>query len=73
MKTHAKRTVAKAKEDAQKSLHGELGTKEGGKKIFRIAKAREKAARDLGGFKFTKNETGEMISKDEDALEGWAS
>ena len=57
----AKKGVATNKALAMNELYEELETPEGGRKIFRIAKARDKATKDLSHMKQIKNEHGVVL------------
>ena len=65
----SKKAVATNKALAMNELHEELETPEGERKIFRIAKAREKASKDFSHMKQIKNEQG-VILRDLDMIIG---
>ena len=65
----AKKAVAANKALAMKELYEELETPEGERKIFRIAKARDKASKDFSHMKQIKNEHG-VILRDLDMIIG---
>ena len=67
----AKREVAKAKEDAYKDLYAKLETKEGEKDLFRIAKQRDKASKDIQHVRVIKDATGELLTGESEVLERW--
>jgi hypothetical protein len=48
-----------------------LGTKEGEKDIYRMAKSRERKTRDIIQVKFIKDETERLLTKDEDMKNRW--
>ena len=57
----AKKALATTKALAMNELYEELETPEGERKIFRIAKARDKATKDLSHMKQIKNEHGVVL------------
>ena len=57
----AKKAVATTKALAMNELYEELETPEDERKIFRIAKARDKATKDLSHMKQIKNEHGVVL------------
>ena len=59
--TAAKKAVAATKALAMNKWYKELETPEGERKIFRIAKARNKATKDLSHIKQIKNEHGVVL------------
>ena len=65
----AKKEVATNKALAINELYEELETQEGERKIFRIAKARDKASKDFSHMKQIKNEHG-VILRDLDMIIG---
>lgn len=60
----AKRAVAVAKSMAYDRFYHKLETKEGEKEVFRLARARERRARDFGVVRCIKDENGEVLSED---------
>jgi hypothetical protein len=48
-----------------------LGTKEGEKDIYRMAKSRERKTRDITQVKYIKNATEQLLTKDEDIKNRW--
>jgi hypothetical protein len=52
-------------------LYQRLGTKEGEKDIYRMAKRRERKTRDIIQVKCIKNETERLLIKDEDIKNRW--
>ncbi|GFS06054.1 retrovirus-related Pol polyprotein LINE-1 [Elysia marginata] len=67
-KKEAKRTVAKAKEEGYKEWYENLDTREGEKTIYRIAKQRAEAKRDI---KEIKDQQGEVLTGGEKIKERW--
>ena len=65
----AKKAVVTNKALAMNKLYDELETPEGERKIFRIAKARDKASKDFSHMKQIKNEHG-MVLRDLDTITG---
>lgn len=70
-KKEAKRAVAEAKNRAWDELYSELETPEGEKKLFKLAKKRDKASKDLTQIKQMKNEQGEVLTENEMITERW--
>ena len=60
-KKKAKRAVAAAKNRTWDELYTELETPEGEKKLFKIAKKRDKASKALTQIKQMKNSQGKML------------
>ena len=54
----ARKAVAIAKSKAFDRLYHRLGTKEGEKEVFKLARARERKTRDLGVVRCIKDEEG---------------
>jgi len=67
----AKKAVAIAKNDAYEKLYQKLETKEGEKDVFKLAKAREKRTRDLGGIRCIKGEDGKVLVEETEIKERW--
>ena len=57
----AKKAVATTKALAMNELYEELETPEGERRIFRIAKARDKATKDFSRMKHIKNDHGVVL------------
>ncbi|XP_067135012.1 uncharacterized protein [Centruroides vittatus] len=64
-KREAKRVVAQAKAGAYANLYEELDTREGQKKIYRLAKIRNRATKDISHVRQIKDTTGDGPSKGE--------
>jgi hypothetical protein len=66
----AKKTVNRAMSEARgrmyDGLYQRLGTKEGENDIYRMAKSRERKTRDFIQVKCIKDETEQLLTKDED-------
>ncbi|XP_047490336.1 uncharacterized protein LOC125039974 [Penaeus chinensis] len=69
----AKRAVARPKAEAMSKFFEDLETKEGQKNIFRIAKARDKAPKDIVHIKDNNGSvlTRESVGPDEIPTEAW--
>ena len=70
-KKEAKRAVAKAKEEGYKKWYENLDTREGEKTIYRIAKQRAEAKRDIKEIKVIKDQQGEVLTDGEKIKERW--
>jgi len=70
-KKAAKKAVAVVKSMAYDRLYQKLGTKEGEKKVFKLARARERKTRDLGVMRCIKDENGKVLSKDAEIKVRW--
>ena len=70
-KKEAKRDVAKAKEEGYKEWYENLDTREGEKTIYRIAKQRAEAKRDIKEIKVIKDQQGEVLTDGEKIKERW--
>jgi hypothetical protein len=62
----AKRAVSEARGRMYDGLYQRLGTKEGENDIYRMAKSRERKMRDIIQIKCIKDETEQLLTKDED-------
>jgi hypothetical protein len=70
-KKTAKRTVSEVKGQMYDGLYQRLGTKEGEKDIYRMAKSRERKTRDIIQVKCIKDATEQLLTKDEDIKNRW--
>ena len=62
-------SVAKGK--AYDNLYQRLGTKEGEKEIYRMARIREQKTRDINQIKWIKDETDRLLVKDDEIKGRW--
>jgi hypothetical protein len=67
----AKRVVSVAKGQAYDGLYQRLGTKEGEKDIYRMARIRERKKRDINQIKCIKDGTYRLLVKDEKIKDRW--
>jgi hypothetical protein len=70
-KRSAKRAVSVAKGQAFDDLYQRLGTKEGEKDIYRIARTHERKTRDINQIKCIKDGTDRLLVKDEEIKDRW--
>jgi hypothetical protein len=66
VKKTTKRAVSEVRGQIYDGLYQRLGTKEGEKDIYRMAKSRERKMRDIIQVKCIKDETERLLTKDED-------
>jgi hypothetical protein len=71
VKKTAKQPVSEARSRMYDGLYQRLGTKEGDKDIYRMAKKRERKTRDIIQVKCIKDETERLLTKDEDIKNWW--
>jgi hypothetical protein len=70
-KKTSKRAVSETRGRMYDGLYQRLGTKEGEKDIYRVAKSRERKTRDIIQVKCIKDETERLLTKDEDMKNRW--
>ena len=70
MREATKREVARAKEHAYGKLYHKLETEAGQKELYRLAKQRERAGKDVQLVKVIKDENGVLLSS-EDVRRRW--
>jgi hypothetical protein len=70
-KKTAKQTVSEARGQIYDGLYERLGTKEGEKDIYRMAKSRERKTTDIIQVKYIKDTTEQLLTKDEDIKNRW--
>ena len=70
-KKAAKRAVGEARGRAYEDLYQWLGTKEGERDIYKMAKIRERKTRDIGQVKCIKDGAGQLLVKDEEIKHRW--
>jgi hypothetical protein len=68
---NAKKAVSEARGRAYEDLYHKLGTKEGEKDIYKIAKIRERKTRDFSHIKCIKDETNRLLVKDAEIKSRW--
>jgi hypothetical protein len=71
VKKTAKRAVSEVRGRMYDGLYQRLGTKEGKKDIYRMTKSRERKTRDIIQVKCIKDETEQLLTKDEDIKKRW--
>ena len=67
----AKKEVARPKAHAMDEVFKELETPEGERKIYRIAKARDKSAKDFMQIRHIKDEQGVVLWEHDQIIERW--
>lgn len=63
--------MRKIKAKAFDELYQSLGTKDGGRHIYRLTKCRERKTRDLDQVKCVKDEEGKVLVKEQDITYRW--
>lgn len=71
MRHKAKREVAKAKEKVYGELYERLDTKEGEKDLYRLARQRDRAGKDVQQIRVMKDRDGSMLTSGESVLRRW--
>jgi hypothetical protein len=66
-----KRTMSEVRGQIYDGLYQRLGTKEGEKNIYRMAKSWERKMRDIIQVKCIKDATERLLTKDEDIKNRW--
>ncbi|KAI5623886.1 hypothetical protein C0J50_16567 [Silurus asotus] len=71
MRQQVKRDVAKAKEKAYEELYERLDTKEGEKDLYRLARQRDRAGKDVLQVRAVKDGEGNVLTSEESVLRRW--
>ena len=71
MKRRTKREVAKAKAKAFDELYGRLGTREGEKDLYRLARQRARTGKDIQQIRVIKDDDGKVLTYKESVLKRW--
>ena len=71
MRREAKKEVAKAKSKAYDELYEELDTKEGEKTLYRLARQRHQAGKDVQQVRMMKDKDGNVMTDEESVLRIW--
>ena len=71
MRREAKKEVAKAKSKAYDDLYEELDTKEGEKTLYRLARQRHQAGKDVQQVRMMKDKDGNVMTDEESVLRIW--
>ena len=71
MRREAKKEVAKAKSKAYDELYEELDTKEGEKTLYRLARQRHQAGKDVQQVRMMKDKDGNVMTDEESVLKIW--
>ena len=70
-KNKAKEAVAMAKERVYDDLYAGLETKEGEKKLYRLARQRDRAGKDVQHMRVIKDENGNVMVNSKTVLKRW--
>ena len=70
-KNKAKKAVAMAKGPAYDNLYARLETKEGEKELYRLARQRDRAGKDVQHVRIIKDENGNVMVNSEAVLKKW--
>ena len=71
MRRDAKKEVAKAKNNAYDELHQELDSKEGERTLYRLARQRHQAGKDVQQVSMMKDKYGKVMTDEESVLGIW--
>ena len=71
MRRATKRAVAKAKAKAYDELYSKLGSHEGEKELYRLARQRDRAGKDVLQAKLIKDKDGNVLTSEERVLRRW--
>ncbi|XP_051784320.1 uncharacterized protein LOC127527954 [Erpetoichthys calabaricus] len=71
IKRKVKREVVKAKEKAYDELYERLDTKEGEKDLYRLARQRDRAGKDVQQVRVIKDKDGNVLTSEESVLSRW--
>ncbi|KAI5624580.1 hypothetical protein C0J50_15862 [Silurus asotus] len=72
MRQQVKRDVAKAKEKAYEELYERLDTKEGEKDLYRLARQRDRAGKNVLQVEAIKDREGNVLTSEESVLRRWS-
>ena len=70
---NAKRAVAVARAESRQNFYEDLDTKEGQRKVFGIARQRDRATKDLVHIRQIKDEQGRILCNEQDVKQRWKS
>ena len=70
-KSKAKKAVAMEKESAYEDLYARLETKEGEKDLYRLARQRDRAGKDVQHMRVMKDKNGNVMISSEAVLKRW--
>ena len=71
MRREAKKEVAKAKNNAYDELYQELDSKEGERTLYRLARQRHQAGKDVQQVRMMKDKDGKVMTDEESVLRIW--